>query len=77
MMYMFSDCSSLTSLGFPASLDTSSVTDMRNMFADCKALTSLELPAPFDTSLVNSRSARARVPRAAWGRGRSPPASTA
>ena len=51
MPYMFSGCSSLTSLTFGEGFDTSSVTDMSYMFSGCSSLNSLDLSG-FDTSSV-------------------------
>ena len=51
MKYMFSDCTSLTSLNLRG-LDTSKVTEMRVMFGGCKNLTGLDL-SNFDTSNVS------------------------
>ena len=48
--YMFSDCSSLTSLDL-SDFDTSKVTNMRDMFSGCLSLTSLVL-SNFNTSHV-------------------------
>lgn len=42
MYYMFSDCSSLTSLDL-SNFDTSNVTDIERMFNDCNSLTTLDL----------------------------------
>ncbi len=48
MSYMFSGCSSLTSL-YLSNWDTSSVTNMYSMFSGCSSLTSLDLPANIQT----------------------------
>lgn len=48
MYYMFSNCTSLTSVNF---FDTSSVTSMASMFSDCTSLTSVPL---FNTSNVTT-----------------------
>ena len=50
MEYMFSRCSSLTSLDI-SNFNTSNVTTMYNMFSDCKSLTTLNL-SNFNTSSV-------------------------
>ena len=50
MGYMFSNCSSLTSLDV-SRLDTSNVTNMYQMFYECRSLTSLDV-SKFDTSKV-------------------------
>ena len=54
MSYMFSGCSSLTSLDL-TSLDTSNVTDMNHIFSDCSSLTSLDLTS-FNTQNVKDMS---------------------
>lgn len=51
MDYMFSDCSSLTSLDL-TNFDTSNVTTMYYMFGGCYGLTILDLSS-FDTTKVN------------------------
>ncbi len=51
MSYMFSNCSSLTSLDV-SNFNTSNVTDMNYMFAACESLASLELGDNFNTSNV-------------------------
>ena len=54
MGYMFSDCSSLTSIDL-SGFDASQVTFMGSMFRDCSSLTSLDLSG-FDTSKVTNMS---------------------
>ena len=54
--YMFYYFNALTSLTFPDSFDTLSVTNMSDMFCGMWALTSLTLPDSFDTSRVTDMS---------------------
>ena len=54
MSYMFSGCSSLTTLDL-SRFDTSKVTDMSRMFSSCSSLTTLDLSS-FDTSKVTNMS---------------------
>ena len=54
MAYMFSSCSSLTSLDL-SHFDTSNVTNMEGMFKGCSGLTSLDLSS-FNTSKVTGMS---------------------
>ena len=49
----FSDCKNLTTLTFPPTFNTSSVTNMSNMFYGCSSLSSLDISA-FNTSSVTS-----------------------
>ena len=51
----FGDCKNLTTLTFPSTFNTSSVTEMRSMFSGCSSLSSLDL-STFDTSNVTSMS---------------------
>ena len=52
MSYMFTNCSSLTSLDV-SNFDTSNVTNMRQLFYNCSGLTSLDV-SNFDTSKVTN-----------------------
>ena len=51
----FSGCSKLTTLNFPSTFNTSSVTDMSSMFHGCSSLSSLDL-STFNTSNVTDMS---------------------
>ena len=53
MRFLFSDCSALTSIAFPASFKTSLVENMYGMFSGCASLKSIDL-SMFDTSRVTS-----------------------
>ena len=53
MDYMFSGCTSLTSIEFSDNFDTSKVTNMQYMFYKCSGLTSLDLSS-FNTSKVTN-----------------------
>lgn len=52
---LFDSCSTLTSVTFSKSIDTSNVTSMKRMFNSCQNLTSLDLSG-FDTSNVTDMS---------------------
>ena len=51
MMYMFNNCSNLTSIGNVSNWDTSKVTTMSDMFYNCNKLTSLDV-SNWDTGKV-------------------------
>ena len=52
----FRDCKNLTTLNFPSTFNTSSVTNMRYMFSGCSSLSSLNLSAFNTSSVTNMKS---------------------
>ena len=52
MSYMFSDCSSLTSLPNISKWNTSNVTNINSMFSYCSSLTSLPNISKWNTSKI-------------------------